>query len=154
MKPFVGHHGTVVTLSLRAPDKRLNVRILYVCVRILFIYYRRIDAPLWLNQFISCYRHRRSPGSSTTQCKAKLAPKTAISSPGDTVASTVARKYEENTKSGISCGRPCGRINGRMQYCSCRCGKFTVAAGSEFLDFYDPYAARMPGRMTSRKGFL
>ena len=24
----------------------------------------------------------------------------------------------------------------------------------EFLDFYDPYAARMPGRMTTRKGFL
>ena len=34
------------------------------------------------------------------------------------VASTVAWKHEENTKSGISGGRPCGRINGRMQYCS------------------------------------
>ena len=36
----------------------------------------------------------------------------------NTVASTVARKHEENTKSGISCGRLCVRINGRMQYCS------------------------------------
>ena len=68
----------------------------------------------WLNRFISCYKHRRSPGSSTTQCKTKLAPKTAFPSPGhysDTVASTVARKHEENTKSGISCRRPCRRIN-------------------------------------------
>ena len=48
----------------------------------------------------------------------------AFSSLGGTVASTVARKHK-NTKSGIS-----------------------RSGGREFLDFYDPYAARMPGRMT------
>ncbi|KAM0934934.1 hypothetical protein DsansV1_C30g0215881 [Dioscorea sansibarensis] len=32
----------------------------------------------------------------------------------DTVASNVARRDEENTKSGISCGQPYGSIDGRM----------------------------------------
>ena len=36
----------------------------------------------------------------------------------DTVVSTVARRDEENTKSGISCGQPYGRIDSRMQHCS------------------------------------
>ena len=74
--------GTSKRLGVGMFDKRLNVRILYVCVRIIFIYYQRIDALLWFNRFISCYRHQRSLGSSTTQYKTKLAPKTAISSPG------------------------------------------------------------------------
>ena len=36
----------------------------------------------------------------------------------DNVASAVARRDEENTKSGISCEQPYGRIDGRMQHCS------------------------------------
>ena len=35
-----------------------------------------------------------------------------------TVASTVERKHEENTKSGVSCGQLYGRIDGLMRHCS------------------------------------
>ena len=107
---------------------------------------------LQLNWFISCYRHQRIPESSTTQCRMKSAPKMTILSLG-TVAITVARRLEENAKFGVWCGQPYGRIDGRMRYCS----SYTVAPhcsnGREFLDFYDPYATHMPGRMTPRKGF-
>ena len=75
-----------------------------------------------------------------------------------TVVSTVARKHKENTKPGVPCGRPYGRINGRMQRAAIHCSRFTVArhcsSGREFLNFYDLYAASMPGYMTTRKGFL
>ena len=133
-------------------DKRLNVRILYICVRIIFIYYWRTDALLRLNGLFHVTGIKEAQGARQRNARRNWHQKRRfrVRDCSGTVASTVVRKHEEKTKSGTSCGR----INGRMQYCS----KFTVAgavaAGPEFLDHHDPYAARMPGRMTTRKGFL
>ena len=40
-----------------------------MCTCSLFVFHQWIDALLWFNWFISCYRHQRSLGSSTKQCR-------------------------------------------------------------------------------------